>query len=650
MEPQASTLTEVQLSRRTHAGKVWLTAGMPVVTQAGSFEVRGFIQESCLAPASRWAKLNGLEQARLERTVMNEAWVALTQALSEAARVVQAYVYSCSQEDLGVDQVSLAGYWSSGEMNLDKCEEELASLLTEQRSLRRQSEMAANIARSVKLADYPGLFEAAGRKRKLIAVLGPTNSGKTHDAFCRLAEAKSGLYLGPLRLLALEAYSRLNQEFNLPTSLVTGEERRIVEGSTVLASTIEMLDTSRAVEVAVIDEVQMLSDPDRGWAWTQAVVGANADEVWLLGALSAEPALRALAKRLSLPLEVRYKSRKHPLKVSNALAAHPAAALTQAAPGDAFIVFSRRDALNLRDDLLAQKKTVACIYGALSPEVREKEAHRFASGEAEVLVATDAIGLGLNLPIQRVIFTSVHKFDGVERSELPAALLQQIGGRAGRYGHTGACGLVAGVTPAEHAAVVRLMAEKQPLLPIKGFAIAAGPGYLQAMTSLTGETRLEALLSYFERHVDQGDGFFRPHVPEEQLKRAGELDGLVGLDLADKLTFSMAPMPSQSETMDKVWRQWARQASKGLPVQVNFLGSQPRLADLEEAEDAVRLLSAYRWFSYRMPEVFVDQEKASQALPLWIAVVDAHLKSKYQQGQGGGKKGMPSWYWGPPGR
>ncbi|MGC8054994.1 hypothetical protein, partial [Salmonella enterica] len=74
--------------------------------------------------------------------------------------------------------------------------------------------------------------------------------------------------------------------------------------------------------------------------------------------------------------------RKHPLKVSNALAAHPAAALTQAATGDAFIVFSRRDALNLRDDLLAQKKTVACIYGALSPEVREKEAHRFASGEA----------------------------------------------------------------------------------------------------------------------------------------------------------------------------------------------------------------------------------------------------------------------------
>lgn len=650
MDQQTQTLTEFHIARRTHAGKVWLTAGTPVETASGTFEVRGHIPESLLAPAARWTKMNGLEQAKLERKVMDESWSALTQTLLEATRIVKAYVFACEKESLGFDQATLSARWAGGEMNLDDCEEELVDLLTTQRSVRRQGEMAANIARSVKLADYPSLFEAAGRKRKLIAVLGPTNSGKTHEAFCRLAEAKSGVYLGPLRLLALEAFSRLNKEFKVSTSLITGEERRIVPGSKVMASTIEMLNTSEEVEVAVIDEIQMLNDLDRGWAWTQAVVGANAGEVWVLGALSAEPALRSLAKRLGLPLEIRYKSRKHPLKVSTALSDSPATALRQAQPGDAFIVFSRRDALNLRDDLLAHKRSVACIYGALSPEVREKEAQRFASGEAEVLVATDAIGLGLNLPIQRVIFTAVQKFDGVERSELPVPLLQQIGGRAGRYGQTGACGLVAGVTPAEHEVVKRLMADTQPLLPTKGFAIAAGPSYLQVMTSLTGETRLEALLSYFERHVDQGDGFFRTHVPEEQLKRAAELDGLPGMDLADKLTFSMAPMPSQSETLDGMWRQWSRLAAKGQQVRVNFLGGMPQLADLEEAEDAVRLLSAYRWFSYRMPEVFVDQDKATQVLPTWIAVVDAHLKSRYQQGLGGGKKGSPSWYWGTPSR
>ena len=107
-------------------------------------------------------------------------------------------------------------------------------------------------------------------------MLGPTNSGKTHDAFERLATAASGIYLGPLRLLALEAFTRLNDEFGVSASLITGEERRIVEGSRVTASTIEMLDPTREIDVAVIDEIQMLSDPDRGWAWTQAVVGANA--------------------------------------------------------------------------------------------------------------------------------------------------------------------------------------------------------------------------------------------------------------------------------------------------------------------------------------------------------------------------------------
>lgn len=648
MDLQISPSQDLLLLNVTHAGRVWLTAGRVVETATGPVTVRGHIPETSLGPIGRWNKATPAERAASRQEVLNSVGEGLAHALQAACELVAAYVHGCSKESLALDMVALKERWSSGTMNLDAYEIELAALLSSQRALKRQGEMALQIARSVKLADYPQMFEAAGRMRKLIAVLGPTNSGKTHDALCRLTEVKSGLYLGPLRLLALEGFARLNNEFKVKTSLITGEERRTVAGSTVTASTIEMLDTSRPVDVAVIDEIQMLHDPDRGWAWTQAVVGANASEVWLLGALSAEPAIRALAKRLNLPLEVRYKDRKHPLMVGKPLAQHPGYALQQAQAGDAFIVFSRKDALSLRDDLLSKKRSVACIYGALSPEVREREAARFASGEAEILVATDAIGLGLNLPIKRVVFTSVTKFDGVSRKELPVPLLQQIGGRAGRYGHSGDFGVVAGVTPAEHAVVSKLMSDKQPALEAKGFPIAAGPAYLQTMTALTGETRLEALLSYFKRYSDPGDGFFKPHVPEEQLRRAAELDALPGLDLADKLTFSMAPVPSQSETLDRVWRGWARAAAKGEKVRINFLGSNPRLADLEEAEDAVRLLSAYRWFAYRLPELFMDLDKANEQLPIWTSVVDAHLRSKYFQGLGTKKTGIPSWYWGPP--
>ena len=117
-----------------------------------------------------------------------------------------------------------------------------------QRAKQRHRDLAEQIGRSLKLSDYPDTFPARRRARKLIAVLGPTNSGKTHDAFERLAVASSGVYLGPLRLLALEAFTRLNEEFGVRASLLTGEERRIVEGSRVTASTIEMLDPVREVE------------------------------------------------------------------------------------------------------------------------------------------------------------------------------------------------------------------------------------------------------------------------------------------------------------------------------------------------------------------------------------------------------------------
>lgn len=642
--PPATTL---RVTRSLIGSKMWLVSSMDTSLFSADFKVRGFIDESYLCTQAHWRKLSPEARDDLAAERLSDCGPSLEAALSDAVGAITNYLSTCTAEGLTPNLRKLRDAWSSGEQELSRVEDTLYQSLSDMRATKRQRDLAAQISKHVKLSDYPETFPAASRRRKLIAVLGPTNSGKTYDAFKRLATARAGVYLGPLRLLALEAYTRLNDEFGVVASLITGEERRIVEGSRVTASTIEMLDPTKDLEVAVIDEIQMLTDPDRGWAWTQAVVGANADEVWVLGALSAEPAIRALAERLGLPLEIHKKERKHPLEVADqALAPHANSALRMAEPGDAFIVFSRRDALNLRDDLLAAKRSVACIYGALSPEVREREASRFASGEADILVATDAIGMGLNLPIQRVIFTSAQKFDGVERRELDVPLLQQIGGRAGRYGHQDVDpGVVVGLTPAEHAVVIRAMKAKQPNLPSSGFTVTPGAAYLEELAKMAGDARLEVLLSLFMMHCDQGDGFFTPYVPEEQLARAAELDRMGNLPLSLKHTFSMAPMASNHDEIDETWRTWARVANRDGVIWLDFLPANPEAATLAEAETAVRLLAAYRWFGHRLPDIFVDHEAADEALEPWTRAVDDHLKSRRKQGVGGGRKGMPSWYW-----
>lgn len=643
--PPPLPATGLRITRTLCGNKVWLTAGRRVTLGGEEFRVFGYIPETGLGQQAHWRRLTSEARNAAEQATLETHGAKLEAALEACITEIAAYLDACAAEALQPNLRKFRELWASGELDLTRVGAGLRQSLADMRAKLRHRDLAEQISRSVKLSDYPDTFPARRRHRKLIAVLGPTNSGKTHDAFERLATAPSGVYLGPLRLLALEAFTRLNEEFGVRASLVTGEERRIVDGSRVTASTVEMLDPNREMDVAVIDEIQMLSDPDRGWAWTQAVIGANAREVWLLGALSAEPAIVALAARLGLPLEIRHKTRKHPLVVGKALANDPGSALRRAQAGDAFIVFSRRDALNLRDDLLGLGKSVACIYGALSPEVREREARRFAEGEADVLVATDAIGMGLNLPIQRVVFTAVQKYDGVKRGDLPEALLQQIGGRAGRFGHQDEEGVVAGLTPNEHRLVVSLMKAPQPQLAASGFQITAGAAYLEQIAEMSGDNRLEALLSLFLLHADCGDGFFTPHVTDEQMARATQLDRLKKLPLALKHIFSMAPMASQNETIDGVWRDWAQAANQGKRICLDFLPKSARRASLEEAETTVRLLAAYRWFGYRLPELFIDYELAEECLAPWIGAVDGHLRSRYKQGAGGGRKGLPSWYW-----
>jgi len=491
----------------------------------------------------------------------------------------------------------------------------------------REERHAERTRQSISLGEYPASFTTAHRMpRRFIAILGPTNSGKTHKAMEALGKAASGVYLAPLRLLALENYERLQTVTRhgkpLAVSLVTGEERRIEEGATHVASTVEMLDTRTPVEVAVIDEIQMLADPDRGAAWTAAVCGAPARTVYLVGAPEAKKAIEALAERLECQLEVHILKRKAPLSME------PSAVrkLKGVRRGDALIAFSRRDVLMWRDMVTDMGLSAATVYGNLSPEVRRAQAQRFRDGAADVVVGTDAIAMGLNLPISRIVMTTTVKYNGREEEEIPAALARQIAGRAGRYGiHEE--GLVAGFDDDTHQVMRALLKEKPAPLNATGFSVAPTLEHLHLISSVTSETSLQRLLKRFVHNIDVPDGFFYPRITEDQFERAAWLDALP-LSVADKFTLSLVPVSSKVMSLQHAWEQWALALSRGKASHIK-IGDQPmRHVNLQDVEDLCRLYSAYAWLGYRLPEFFPDVDAALQLSRLASDKVDAILRDQ----------------------
>jgi len=480
---------------------------------------------------------------------------------------------------------------------------------------------------SINLAEYPASFEMARRlPRRFIALLGPTNSGKTHEAMEALANARTGVYLAPLRLLALENYERLVNARpggrELKVNLVTGEERREVEGATHVASTVEMLDTSTRVDVAVIDEIQMLADRDRGAAWTAAVCGAPATTVYLVGALEARRAVEALAKRLDCPLEVRTLKRKGPLTMEPS----PVRKLRSLRRGDAVIAFSRREVLMWRDMIKDAGLSVATNYGNLSPEVRSAQAARFREGEADIVVGTDAIAMGLNLPIERVVMTATSKYNGIDEEELPVSLAKQIAGRAGRFGvHEE--GFVAGFDDQTHQVMRSLLHEKAPPVPPKGFSVAPTLEHLNRIASVTGEQSLARLLRRFVHNIDVPDGFFTPRITDEQSERALWLDTLP-LSLEEKFTLSLAPISSRILSLHLTWQQWARALSRKKPILLHPAEGMAFNKNLQDIEDDCKMYSAYAWLGYRCPEYFPDIELAQKLARDASDRVDAILQAQ----------------------
>ena len=318
--------------------------------------------------------------------------------------------------------------------------ERLEKLLRENPSLRRlqqQADTAFAKARQLRSAllnavpeHYRDLYPLAREMhRRFILHLGPTNSGKTYEGVERLRYAEHGIYLGPLRLLAAEQFETLNMD-DVPCSLVTGEEQIRVPNSRVQSSTVEMADLKTRYDIAVIDECQMISDRDRGGAWTAAILGLCAEEIHACASPDAEALLTRIILDCGDELSIVRHERMTPLEVEKEGFQFPASVR----PGDALIVFSKARVHAVAAELRSHGFRVSLIYGALPPDVRRNQAERFHQGETDVVVSTDAIAMGMNLPIQRVVFLESEKYDGDITRTLTDAEIKQIAGRAGRYG------------------------------------------------------------------------------------------------------------------------------------------------------------------------------------------------------------------------
>lgn len=292
-----------------------------------------------------------------------------------------------------------------------------------------QKELRRQIVELVPARPEMEFPEAIAMERHFILHVGPTNSGKTYQALERLKDAERGVYLGPLRLLALEVYERMT-EYGTPCTMLTGQECIEDPDSRVTASTVEMLDLSKEYEVAVIDEAQMVADADRGHSWTRAILGVRAKEIHVCMSPAAEQVVLHLISLTKDDYEVHHYERKTALELEEKPICFP----EDVQEGDALIVFSKKAVLNVAGRLESQGIECSVIYGSLPPEIRRRQMRLFNSGETKVVVSTDAIGMGLNLPVRRIVFMEVEKFDGTTSRALEVPEIRQIAGRAGRFG------------------------------------------------------------------------------------------------------------------------------------------------------------------------------------------------------------------------
>jgi len=479
----------------------------------------------------------------------------------------------------------------------------------------RRQELLAKTIR-----DFKQLFMVArSLNREIIFNVGPTNSGKTYSALESLKKADTGFYLAPLRLMALEGYEDLKKE-SINCSLITGEEEIIDEDSTHISSTIEMLNTDIEVDVCVIDEIQMISDRDRGWAWANALIGAAAKKVILTGSSDALDVVKEIAKYLNEPLKIVEFERKNPLRVIDR-----ATPIDKIKKNTAIITFSRKEVLSLKNRL-ANFYNVSVVYGNLSPEVRREEARTFREGKSQVLIATDAIAMGLNLPIKTILFAKDNKFDGLKRRLLTTSEILQITGRAGRYGlhESGYVGAL------DYPTLVTIREKfNKKLEPIKlPISVMASLEHALLIGEILQTNNLYEILNFFASNMEFEGPFVAANI--DSMMEVAQIVDEYSLDLVSKYHLACAPVSINSPYLYKSFHRYVKLLEEDKNVPFIEIKKLPKKAitysALLNAEDRVKEVSLYLWLSFKFKDKFLDTKIAKESREKLNNYIEKSLK------------------------
>lgn len=461
---------------------------------------------------------------------------------------------------------------------------------------------------------YP---EARSLNRRIIFHAGPTNSGKTYHALERFMAAKSGVYCGPLKLLASEVFKKAN-EGGTPCDLITGEERKFVQPNNNPANhvscTVEMTNLNTPYEVAVIDEIQMMKDFGRGWAWTRALLGLTAEEIHVCGEEAAVDLLKSIMTTTGEDVEVRKYKRLTELELE------PSAlgTLNNVQPGDCIVCFSKNDVYTVSRAIEANGQQVAVIYGSLPPGTKIAQAQEFnnPSSACKVLVATDAIGMGLNLSIRRVIFYSLIKpimnIKGEkEMDTLSVSQALQIAGRAGRYGTQFEKGFVT-TFKEEDLPTLRNLLSQSPE-PIEKAGLHPTADQIELYAYHLPNSTLSNLMDIFVTLSTVDDSLYFM-CNTEDFKFLADMINHVPLPLRARYVFCCSPINRKMPFICSMFLKYARQYSRNEALTFDWLCrnigwpvSAPKtILDLVHLEAVFDVLDLYLWLSYRFADLFPD--------------------------------------------
>lgn len=554
--------------------------------------------------------------------------------LKELHRAVR-YADLLFQQESHVDREAIAmalAQVASQQGDLDDHKIALGKLAARMRADKFRSDVSSLEAHRSLYADVGGYYPVArAMKRSIELFLGPTNSGKTYRALNALTEGNSGTYLAPLRLLALEGQGEIEKR-GKPCSYLTGEERDMRPGATFASSTIEMLDYRTPVDAVLIDEIQLLADTSRGWAWTAALVGAPAHRILLTGAPGCREAVARIAALLNEPFTVTETQRLAPLEVEK----RPVT-LSKIGPGTAVIAFSRRDVLDLKATV-EQSTGLRCsvIYGNLSPRVRREEARRFREGESDIIISTDAIAMGLNLPVSRVVFFTSAKYDGKRERILSDHEILQIGGRAGRYGKA-ADGTVTALTR-EDLSVIQRAFDRGPGSIGPPFRVMPDERHVELLGRVLGTASLERILTFFGQAITFDDEVFTPADLTDLCALAAIVDRKLPLtDACTRLTFASAPVEADNEPMRRAWERMMESYAASNEDRLDEIFEvetfrKRRLTtdhmELLEAETHLKTLTVYSWLSYRFGAVFRSIERCDASKDVLASFIEESLRGR----------------------